>query len=437
MSATLTSIHEAELVRPRLAARAVPLTARLSLVGVPLILIAAPLWFGATTQTASVVLVAASWLLFLLWLAGCILEQKLPLTSHPVLLPAALLLAFTSVHWAMGLSASVPTTQMEWLRWTGYLALALVAAETFSTPERLRWLLGTLAAAGAAIAVLGIAQHLTGEGRIYWLIEPSQGGWVFGPYVNRNHYAGLMELWIPLALGMALAPDVSFLRRWLWCGAALVMAASVVMAASRGGLLAVAVQVVVLVIATAALHGRRRAVVGLLAGVVLLAGFLWYVGSADLLERFTQIGNPGSATVEEVSGHRFEAWVGSLQIFRQHWLLGTGLDTFEPHFRAVRQYYTDKVWTHAHNDFLQFVAETGVIGVALGLWLVIAAAREIVRNLRRTTQTATGTMLIGLGCACLGFMVHGWLDFNFHVPANAAGFAVLAAIAARRGWDED
>jgi O-antigen ligase len=246
-----------------------------------------------------------------------------------------------------------------------------------------------------------------------------------------------MELWIPLALGMALAPDASFLRRWLWCSAALVMAASVVMAASRGGLLAVAVQVTVLAIATAALHGRRRAVVGLVGGVVALAGFLWYVGSADLLERFTPIGNPGSATLEEVSGHRFEAWSGSLQIFREHWLLGTGLDTFEPHFRGMRQYYTDKVWTHAHNDFLQFVAETGVVGVALGLWLVIAAAREILRNLRRTAQTATGAMLIGLGCACLGFMVHGWLDFNFHVPANAAGFAVLAAIAARRGWDED
>lgn len=437
MSATLTGVHEAELVRPRLAVRAVPLAARLSLAGVPLILVAAPLWFGATTQAASIALVAACWLLFLLWLAGCIYEQRLPLTSHPVMLPAVLLLAFTSVHWAMGISASVPATQLEWLRWTGYLALALVAAETFSTPERLRWLLGSLAAAGAAVAVLAIAQHLTGEGRIYWLIEPSQGGWVFGPYVNRNHYAGLMELWIPLALGLALAPDAGFLRRWLWCGAALVMAASVVMAASRGGLLAVAVQVAVLVIATAALHGRRRAVVGLVAGVAVLGGFLWYAGSADLLERFTQIGNPGAATVEEVSGHRFEAWAGSLQIFREHWLLGTGLDTFEPHFRGVRQYYTDKIWTHAHNDFLQFVAETGVVGVALGLWLVIAAAREIVRNLRRTAQTATGAMLIGLGCACLGFMVHGWLDFNFHVPANAAGFVVLAAIAARRGWDED
>ncbi len=437
MSATFTDVQEAEVVRPRVRVHALPLATRVALVGTPAILIAAPLWFGATSMTASVTLVAACWLLLLVWVAGCIREERLSLTSHPVMLPAVLLLMFTSVHWAMGISASVPATQMEWLRWTGYLALALAAAETFATPDRLRWLAGTLAAAGAVIAVMAIAQHLTGEGKIHWVIEPSQGGWVFGPYVNRNHYAGVMELWIPLALGMALAPDASFLRRWVWSGAALVMAASVVMAASRGGLLAIGVQVAVLVIATAALHGRKRAVIGLVAGVVLIAAFVWYVGSADLLQRFTQIGTPGSTTVDEVSGHRLEAWTGSLEIFRGNWLMGTGLDTFEPHFRSVRQYYTDKIWTHAHNDFLQFVAETGVIGIALGLWLVIAAAREIVRNLRRTAQTATGALLIGVACACLGFMVHGWLDFNFHVPANAAGFAVLAAIAARRGWDED
>lgn len=416
---------------------AMPMVSRLLLLGAPAILIAGPLWFGATQVSASAVLVGASWLLFLLWVTACIRNGSMPLTTHPVMLPAILLLAFTSVHWAMGISANVPATQMEWLRWTGYLALALVTAETFSTPHRLRAIAATLAVAGAAIAVMGIAQHLTGDGTIYWVIEPAQGGWVFGPYVSRNHFAGLMELWIPVALGLALAPDASFLRRWLWCGMALVMAASVVMAASRGGLLAIGVEVAVLVIATAALHGRRRAVVGLLASVALIAGFIWFVGSAEVLDRFTQIGRPGAATVEEVSGHRLEAWTGSMEIFRQNWVLGTGLDTFEPHFRGVRQYYTDKVWTHAHNDFLQFVAETGVVGTALGVWLLAAAIREIVRNLRRTAQTTTGAVLIGMACGCLGFMVHGWLDFNFHVPANAASFAVLAAIASRRGWDED
>ncbi len=437
MSATFTEVHEGEMVRSRVRAHAFSLATLLVLVGTPATLIAAPLWFGATHLSASVVLVAASWLLFLVWLAQGIRNGKLPLTTHPVLLPAVLLLAFTSVHWAMGISANVPATQMEWLRWTGYLALALAAAETFSTPGSLRWLAATLACAGAAIAVMGIAQHLTGEGKIYWIIEPSQGGWVFGPYVNRNHFAGLMELWIPLALGMALAPDARFLRRWAWCGAALVMAAAVVMAASRGGLLAVAVEVAVLVMATAALHGRRRAVLGLVVSVALLAGFIWLVGSADVLQRFTQMAQPGATTMGEVSGHRLEAWAGSLKIFRENWLLGTGLDTFETYFRSVRLYYTDKVWTHAHNDFLQFVAETGVVGMALGLWLLVAATREIIRNLRRTAQTATGAILIGVACGCLGFMVHGWLDFNFHVPANAASFAVLAAIASRRGWDED
>jgi len=437
MSATFTDVHEADMVRTRVRASGLPLGARAVLVATPVILVGAPLWFGSTGPTASMALVAACWAVLLLWVSGRIREGRLEITSFPVLLPALLLLAFTAVHWAMGISVAPHATQLEWMRWAGYLALAVAAAETFSQPERLRWLVATLALAGLGIAVLGIAQYFTAEGRIFWLVEPAQGGWVFGPYVNRNHFAGLMELWIPLALGLALVPDSSVPRRWLWCGAALVMATAVVMAGSRGGLLAVAVEMAVLAVATAAWYGGRRAAAGFVVFVAVIGGLVWYMGSANVLERLTQMGQPGAGSLEEASGHRLEAWSGSLVIFRENWLLGTGLDTFEPHFRGVRGYYTDKVWTHAHNDFLQFVAETGVIGIALGVWLVVAAGREIVRNLRRTGHTATGALLAGLACGCLGFMVHGWLDFNFHVPANAAGFAVLAAIVSRRGWDED
>lgn len=437
MSATFTDVHEADMARTRILASELSLSERAVLVATPMILVAAPLWFGSTGLTASVALAAACWAVLLMWLSGRIREGRLELTSLPVLLPALLLLAFTAVHWAMGVSVAPHATQLEWLRWGGYLALAAAAAETFSQPERLRRLAATLALAGAGIAMLGIAQHFTAEGKILWLVEPTQGGWAFGPYVNRNHFAGLMELWIPLALGLALVPESNVPRRWLWCGVALVMATAVVMSGSRGGLLAVAVEVAVVVVAAGAWYGGRRAAMALVVSVAAVAGLVWYLGSAEVLERLTQIGQPGISSVEEVSGHRLEAWSGSLAIFRENWLLGTGLDTFEPHFRGVRGYYTDKVWTHAHNDFLQFAAETGVIGLALGGWLVVAAGREIVRNLRRTTQTATGAVLIGLACGCLGFMVHGWLDFNFHVPANAAGFAVLAAVVSRRGWDED
>ena len=143
-----------------------------------------------------------------------------------------------------------------------------------------------------------------------------------------------------------------------------------------------------------------------------------------------------SPDYDMVAAHRIGAWRGSWTLFEQHWAIGSGLETFQNLFPAVRPFASDKIWTHAHNDWLQFLAETGVVGAALALWILCAGGWQAWRNLQQTSGTATGAILIGMMTGCLGLMIHGWLDFNFHVPANAANFAVLAAVLMRRGWDE-
>jgi O-antigen ligase len=411
-------------------------TGRCVRAGVLVALVAAPLGFGATNPVVSLVLVGMAWLLFVAWLGDGIRSEGIGVTTWPVALPALLLVAFTSLHWVTGLSANPLATRLEWLRWLGYFALAVVAGESFVTLERLKGLVRTLAVAGLLIALLGITQYLTGSAKIYWLVEPTQGGWIFGPYVNRNHFAGLMELWIPMALALALVPDCTFGRRWLWSLVALTMTAAVAFSGSRGGILAVGFGILLFALAAAAWRGRR-AFVGLLVAVLLTAGVVWSLDRGEVFERYKQSLQPRLLKQDEASLNRMEAWLGSFEIFEAHWLTGTGLDTFVVHFPAVRRFWTDKVWTHAHNDFLQFAAETGVVGLFLGTWMLVAGAREAFRNLERTRGTATGALLVGMACGCAAFLFHGWLDFNFHVPANAASFTVLAAVLTRRGWDEN
>ncbi len=400
------------------------------------VLVALPLAFGATTTIASVALTAAAWLLLLIWILECVRKEGMPLNLPTAALPAALLLLFTAVHWAAGISVVPHATQLEWLRWVGYAALALVAVECFDTPRRLKRLTESLAFAGFLIALLAIAQYLTSNGKIYWLVEPIHGGWIFGPYVNRNHYAGLMELWTPLAIGLALRPENTATRRWFWCALALVMGSSVLLSGSRGGTIALVAEIVVLTLAASALHGGRKALAGVTIALVLIGGSVWALDRGQLLERYKESLHPNTKLQEEASMHRIGAWKGSWELFRQHWAIGSGLETFEDLFPGVRPFATDKIWTHAHNDWLQFLAETGVAGAALGLWILCAAAMQAWRNLKETSGTATGAILIGMMTGCLGLMIHGWLDFNFHVPANAANFAVLAAVLTRRGWDE-
>jgi len=409
---------------------------RLLLGGVSAVLIAAPLAFGATSPPAALILVALSWCLFLGWFAQRVLLGRLPVMGHPMFLPAALLLAFTAVHWAAGISPAPVASELEWLRWVGYIALAIAAAGSVDSPQSLRIFCAVLAVAGFAIAAMGIAQFFTAEGRLYWVWKLESGGRMFGPYVNRNHFAGLMELWCPLALGMAVLPQHRLAQRWFWAVLALVMGAAVMLSGSRGGAISLVVTVVAFTFLVAAQRAGKRAVLWLLVAMLFTVSAVMAMERGELLQRYEAVLRPHQFQQEDAAAYRFAAWKDTFTLIRQTPFTGSGLDTFATRFPAVRSFATDLIWTEAHNDFLQFVAETGLVGAALALWMFGAGARETARNLARTSGTATGALLAALAAGCVGFMAHGWLDFNFHIPANAASFAVLASVVSMRGWDE-
>src|SRR6202158_3964802 len=122
-----------------------------------LILVAAPLAFGATSTLASLLLVAVSWLLLMAWLAERIHAGRVPIFNHPLAVPVALLLGFTAMHWAFRISVAPVATEFEWLRWVGYAALSAVAVSALDTPGGLRGVAAALAIAGGAVALLGVA----------------------------------------------------------------------------------------------------------------------------------------------------------------------------------------------------------------------------------------------------------------------------------------
>jgi O-antigen ligase len=177
-------------------------------------------------------------------------------------------------------------------------------------------------------------------------------------------------------------------------------------------------------------------VLWLLGAMFITGGTVLALDHGDLLERYKAVLRPHQFQQEDAAAYRFAAWKDTVALMRETPVAGSGLDTFATRFPAARSFSTDLIWTHAHNDFLQFLAETGAIGGALALWMLIAGGFEASRNLKRTSGTATGALLAAIVAGCIGFMAHGWLDFNFHIPANASSFAVLAAVAAARGWDE-
>src|SRR5205807_8457540 len=100
---------------------------------------------------------------------------------------------------------------------------------------------------GFAVAAFALVQSMSSSGKLYWLRTPRSGGWIYGPYVNHNHYAGLMEMLVPIPLVFALSRYAHGPRRTMAAIAAAVMASTIFLSGSRGGMVAFAVEMAVLV----------------------------------------------------------------------------------------------------------------------------------------------------------------------------------------------
>jgi O-antigen ligase len=312
-----------------------------------------------------------------------------------------------------------------------------------------------------ALAVFAIVQFFSSPGLIYWTVKPRWGGWVFGPYVNHNHYAGLMEMLIPLAAVYVLSRPRRHPARLLLGFAVCVAVASVLLSGSRGGLIALGAEVLILAAIllrqvpeggfcrgracptlfwmqpSAAgygkpypylgVPGRRLAAAGALGMVGAVSLFLW-MDRGDILRRFSTVASL-ARTPEATFGERRLVALDALRMFRHRPATGVGLGSFEAAYPPYRSFPSDFEWDHAHNDYAEALAETGLVGLALmlvslGLFLGVAFG-----NLGERLQHEQGWMQLGAALGCCGLLVHSLVDFNLHIPANAAWFAFCAGLA--------
>ncbi|HWN98582.1 MAG TPA: hypothetical protein VNS63_04865, partial [Blastocatellia bacterium] len=203
-------------------------------------------------------------LLVLLWAFKSIVDGRVNIKLPKLALPVAALLA---IGLAQSLSVGGPDSPVRSLSMDVEATRAavtvlffllvsfLIAANFFEDRERLRTLLSFLVVYGLVLAVFSLIQYLTWDGRFYWL-RPTKQYAVFGPFVNRNHYAGYMAMLIPVPVGLILNRGVRK-EAWLLFGfAAAIMGLTVVVSLSRGGM----VSVLAGLIFVAIMSGRRDSV---------------------------------------------------------------------------------------------------------------------------------------------------------------------------------
>jgi tetratricopeptide (TPR) repeat protein len=267
-------------------------------------------------------------------------------------------------------------------------------------------------------------------------------GRFFGPYINRNHFAGYQAMAIILGLGLLLTQPVRARREeallWRhrllhWFGflspgrllltfALSLMTGAMIMAASRGGVLSLfsALLGLGLLLHQHQLRLHRRIVLTL--SLMAMVGMGLWLGTAPLMKRFEQL--------------TANAWAGRLPAFHAAWeiskdfpLVGIGYEAF-PVVSARYQPVNDinQRFVHVHNDYLQLLAETGWMGAGLLVGGMLFLVRAIVLKWRTRRDPFVQTMAAAGLAALVSIGLHSLVDFNLHIPANALLFTTVLAL---------
>jgi O-antigen ligase len=395
-------------------------------VGLCCLLAFAVLAFGATEEWSQAVLVVGAAVLLLVWAARQFLLKAEQLVLPPEFLP---LLAFTVVvliQLAFHLTASRYYTRVELQLLTAYLIFLFLMAQAFYRRSHWRSFLWFVMILGFVVSIQGILQSLTFNGKLYWFRAMRFGGLPFGPYANRNHFAGFAEMIIPVALVPLVLGKVRRERTFVVALFAMVPIVALVLSASRGGIVSFIVEMLILFLLL--LLRRAPAKYMMAGGVVVLCAVLAvsWIGVQQVLARFSGIQN-----FEVSAGKRTAMVRDTYRLFADHPVLGTGLGTLEMVYPPYDSLYDGKVVNHSHNDYLEALAETGVIGGLCCLWFLGTLFRNSLQGLANSTGFVSVLNLSGL-IACCGILVHSLVDFNLHIPANALLFFVSAHMAAVR-----
>lgn len=313
----------------------------------------------------------------------------------------------------------------------------LTALHVLREASRRRVLVMTLTVLGAGTALFAILQKLTWNGKFYWLRPASPYVAPFGPFANYNHFAGMMELLLPLAFAWLLFARVKLEQRALWFFAVILMAAALLYSLSRGGMLGLGVELAALLwfaFRSAQADARKgNQPLLIVLTLVLIAVFALWIGYDALVWRFQSL-QEGAREYSVVT--RLEYWRGAWQMFRAHPLTGVGLGAF-PAIYPQYGHSSAKLerLEKAHNDYLQVLTDAGLVGGVLLIWFLVELLRQARRQLRRLDEwpSQERALLVGGYVALLGLAVHSFLDFNLQITANAyLCLLVLALVSVRR-----
>src|SRR6266536_5974506 len=317
MNAVISTRPELRRSDARLELTGVPRRLSPLLCGICLLLLFAVLSFGAVEQWAISILETALALLFLTWATRQLVISEVKIQPNPLYAPAVVFGVAVMLQLGFNLTAYRYATLIAGGEYLAYGMLLFLTVQGLTNAQCSKTVIWAFTLFGFALAMFAISQSLTSTDKIYWLRTPRNGGAIFGPYVNRDHYAGLMEMLTPVPIVLSLSALIRGAKRVLIGSAGVLMAGSIVLSQSRAGTVSFLVEMAFLLGLLLGTRRNRHAPAAVGAICLTVTAFAAWVGTAALWHRFTNLQD----------WMRLAITMDGLRMFWHKPILGWGLGT--------------------------------------------------------------------------------------------------------------
>ena len=307
-----------------------------------------------------------------------------------------------------------------------YLVIFYLVIHMVRTRSQLRQLIYVIISVAVFLAVFGIFKSFGANPFPWWDyadLKNTYADRLTSTFGCPNHLAGYMEMALPLLLSLfllGLGPGVALILGY----SALLLLAALMLSLSRGGWISTLLSLSFMAGALLASPSfRRKKLLGaIIVGSLVLA--LIALVSTPVVDRV----KTAMEKEEEASFYsRVVAWGGVVDMIADYPLTGIGPGNFKTVFTQYQPPGLRSHFTMAHNDYLHFLSETGLLLIPVIIWMIIALYRKGFNKLKNRSRLVRATTL-GAMTGITGILCHSITDFNLHIPANAILFTVLAAI---------
>ena len=414
--------------------------------------------FGANDPWALGLISVFTFLLAAFWLADAWLKKEFWFNSSAVQLPLAGLISIGVIHLLPLRSAnlsgemlSIPAsnslslapyaTRFAIIQLFIYFIFFAAALAFINNQKRLQKIVFIIIVFGSLMAFFGILQRLAGADAIYGL-RPSPNALPFASFINQHHFAAFMEMTIGITLALIFGQATKKDKQILLIIAAVVMGIAILLTGSRGGLISL-LGVIGFLVTANLLGGRKKGensgsednrknfrrnlsfVAGGLALMLVLFGAVLLLGGDESLLR----GIGFEANQADISSGRKHFWQIGLKIFLDYPILGAGLDSFGTAFTGYDTGIGSFRVEQAHNDYLQVLAEAGILGFACVAAFIFLLFKKSLQIIGTASDNFRRNAAIGALAGCFGVLVHSFFDFPLRTTANAFFFLILVVIA--------